>query len=80
MRDQTIHKDEDDDDYISDSVRDYCSKQDVKVVRIHVVYNIYNDYIVRCKLFVMSYIQRREWCQDTLLPTDRQLDLAGKDD
>ncbi len=46
MRDQTIHKDEDDDDYISDSVRDYCSKQDVKVIRIHVVYNIYSDYIV----------------------------------
>ena len=69
--------DDDNDETIADSVRGYCRTNGVKVARVHVIYNRYNDYIVGCKISVSnshkhkvlsdafwpSQIKCREWHQ-----------------
>ena len=71
--------DDDNDETIADSVRGYCRTNGVKVARVHVIYNRYNDYIVGCKISVSnshkhkvlsdafwpSQIKCREWHQDS---------------
>ena len=46
--------DDDNDETISNNVRGHCLVKGVKIVRTHVIYNRYNDYIVGCKLTVIA--------------------------
>jgi hypothetical protein len=81
--------DEDNDETIAESVKGYCRDKGVKVMRVHVVFNRYNDYIVGCKLSVAnaqkhklisdnfwpSHIQCREWRQDVTTNTKYSRDV-----
>ena len=44
--------DDDNDDSITKGVRGYCHDKGVRVVRVRIIYNRFNDYIVGCKLAV----------------------------
>ncbi len=47
-------KDNDNDETITSMIRGYCCDNGVKVVRVRVIYNRYNEYIVGCKLSVAT--------------------------
>ena len=61
--------DNDNDETISHGIRNYCSEGDVKVMRVHVVYNKYNDYVVGCRLTVPMSNKERI-IRDTFWPTN----------